>query len=145
MIAGPDGTPYAGGLYEFDIFLPLEYPRAPPLVHLRTTGGGKVRFNPNLYESGKVVKPPCLRNFCRAEEQWQPYKSTLLQVFISIQSMILIDVPYFNECVQCWLARRLSHNLLDQEWVPPTLAISGASCIIATSTSRTRAWRLSAG
>ena len=34
---------------------------------------------------------------CRAEEQWQPYKSTLLQVFISIQSMILIDVPYFNE------------------------------------------------
>ncbi|KAL1694785.1 hypothetical protein GGG16DRAFT_122140 [Schizophyllum commune] len=97
MIAGPDGTPYAGGLYEFDIFLPLEYPRTPPLVHLRTTGGGKVRFNPNLYESGKVCLSLLGTWPGSAEEQWQPYKSTLLQVFISIQSMILIDVPYFNE------------------------------------------------
>ena len=45
-------------------------------------------------------KSPRLRNFYRAEEQWQPYKSTLLQVFISIQSMILINVPYFNEYIQ---------------------------------------------
>lgn len=54
MIAGPEGTPYAGGLFEFDCFLPLEYPHKPPQVHLRTTGGGSVRFNPNLYNNGKV-------------------------------------------------------------------------------------------
>lgn len=54
MIAGPDGTPYAGGLFEFDCFIPLEYPHTPPLMHLRTTGGGSVRFNPNLYNCGKV-------------------------------------------------------------------------------------------
>lgn len=23
LIAGPEGTPYAGGLFEFDIFVPL--------------------------------------------------------------------------------------------------------------------------
>ena len=54
MIAGPDGTPYAGGLFEFDIFMPIEYPNSPPLMHLRTTGKGSVRFNPNLYNCGKV-------------------------------------------------------------------------------------------
>lgn len=54
MIAGPDGTPYAGGLFEFDCLIPLEYPHKPPLMHLRTTGGGTVRFNPNLYNCGKV-------------------------------------------------------------------------------------------
>jgi len=54
MIAGPDGTPYAGGLFEFDCFLPLDYPNRSPLMHLRTTGGGTVRFNPNLYNCGKV-------------------------------------------------------------------------------------------
>jgi len=54
MIAGPEGTPYEGGLFEFDCFMPLEYPNTPPLVHLCTTGGGTVRFNPNLYNCGKV-------------------------------------------------------------------------------------------
>lgn len=54
MIAGPEGTPYSDGLFEFDCFIPLEYPKVPPLMLLRTTGGGTVRFNPNLYNCGKV-------------------------------------------------------------------------------------------
>ncbi|KAH9932071.1 uncharacterized protein BXZ73DRAFT_46887 [Epithele typhae] len=54
LIAGPDGTPYAGGLFEFDAHIPLQYPHKPPLLHLRTTGRGAVRFNPNLYDNGKV-------------------------------------------------------------------------------------------
>lgn len=31
------------------------------------------------------------------EEQWQPYKSTIMQILISIQSMLLCSRPYFNE------------------------------------------------
>lgn len=54
MIAGPEGTPYSDGLFEFDVFLPLQYPNTPPLMTLRTTAGGRVRFNPNLYNNGKV-------------------------------------------------------------------------------------------
>ncbi|EMD42244.1 hypothetical protein CERSUDRAFT_147934, partial [Gelatoporia subvermispora B] len=96
MIAGPEGTPYAGGLFEFDCFIPLEYPHKPPLMHLRTTGGGTVRFNPNLYNNGKVCLSLLGTWPGRPEEQWSP-KSTLLQVVVSIQSMILIDLPYFNE------------------------------------------------
>lgn len=97
MIAGPEGTPYANGLFEFDCFMPLSYPKSPPKMHLRTTGNGCVRFNPNLYSSGKV----CLSLLGTwpggPNEGWAPYKSTLLQVLVSIQSMILIDLPWFNE------------------------------------------------
>jgi ubiquitin-protein ligase len=31
------------------------------------------------------------------EERWQPNKSTIMQILISIQSMLLCSRPYFNE------------------------------------------------
>lgn len=49
MIAGTEGTPYFGGLFEFDIFATENYPATPPQVRLITTANGRVRFNPNLY------------------------------------------------------------------------------------------------
>jgi Ubiquitin-conjugating enzyme len=55
--AGPEGTPYFGGCFFFDVFFPSEYPEVPPLMMLETTGGGKARFNPNLYADGKVRSP----------------------------------------------------------------------------------------
>ena len=50
LIAGPEGTPYYGGLFEFDIFAPDNYPAIPPVVQYITTAQGQIRFNPNLYE-----------------------------------------------------------------------------------------------
>ncbi|KAI0031247.1 hypothetical protein K488DRAFT_79164 [Vararia minispora EC-137] len=97
LIAGPVGTPYEGGLFEFDCFMPLRYPHIPPQMHLRTTGGGTVRFNPNLYSNGKVCLSLLGTWSGRPEEMWSPGRSTLLQVVISIQSMILTEFPYFNE------------------------------------------------
>ncbi|KAG5176482.1 ubiquitin-conjugating enzyme/RWD-like protein, partial [Tribonema minus] len=52
VITGPKDTPYQDGLFEFDIFLPAQYPNVPPQVQLITTGHGKVRYNPNLYACG---------------------------------------------------------------------------------------------
>ena len=97
MISGPDDTPYSHGLYIFDIFFPDNYPSAPPLVNLQTTGKGSVRFNPNLYNCGKVCLS--LLGTWRGEqgENWNANTSTLLQVLISIQSLILVPDPYFNE------------------------------------------------
>lgn len=37
----------------FDIFCPATYPKSPPQVWFCTTAGGKIRFNPNMYENGK--------------------------------------------------------------------------------------------
>lgn len=49
LISGPDDTPYENGLFEFDIWLPSRYPNAPPKACFLTTGGGTIRFSPNLY------------------------------------------------------------------------------------------------
>jgi hypothetical protein len=54
MIIGPVGTPYENGLFEFDIFCDEKFPNGPPRVRFKTTGGGRVSFNPNLYPDGKV-------------------------------------------------------------------------------------------
>jgi baculoviral IAP repeat-containing protein 6 len=79
-----------------DLFCILfaDYPQVPPSVHFMTTGGGKVRFNPNLYSSGKI----CLSLLGTWNGPgWIPGKSTLLQVLVSIQSLIFVQNPYYNE------------------------------------------------
>eukprot|EP00051_Salpingoeca_urceolata_P018226 m.254568 g.254568 ORF g.254568 m.254568 type:complete len:329 (-) comp19148_c0_seq9:22-1008(-) len=98
LISGPIGTPYAGGLFEFHVFVPDAYPEVPPLINLETTGGNQVRFNPNLYSCGKV----CLSllgtwHGGTKTSGWQQESSTLLQVLVSIQSLIMVEHPYFNE------------------------------------------------
>lgn len=67
------------------------------LIHLQTTGNNTVRFNPNLYEDGKVCLSILNTWRGRPEERWNPETSSLLQVIVSIQSLILVDEPYFNE------------------------------------------------
>jgi hypothetical protein len=54
LISGPVDTPYEGGFFLFDMSLPMDYPASSPAVTFLTTGGGAVRFNPNLYNCGKV-------------------------------------------------------------------------------------------
>lgn len=94
MIIGSEGTPYENGCFVFDVFVPHQYPNVPPNVQLTTTGNGTVRFNPNLYNCGKV----CLSLLGTWQGPgWDPKHSTLLQVFMSIQSLILVPDPYYNE------------------------------------------------
>ncbi|EJK73853.1 hypothetical protein THAOC_04503 [Thalassiosira oceanica] len=102
LITGPDGSPYANGCFMFDINLTSSYPKGSPKVIFLTTGGGRVRFNPNresprlcvFYNCGKV----CLSLLGTwSGPGWVPGQSTLLQVLISIQSLILVPDPYFNE------------------------------------------------
>jgi ubiquitin-protein ligase len=93
MITGPDGSPYSCGCFIFDIYLPPTYPNTPPKFKLLTTGGGRVRFNPNLYACGKV----CLSLLGTWTGPSWTQASTLLQVLVSIQSLILVEDPYFNE------------------------------------------------
>jgi ubiquitin-protein ligase len=94
VIIGPQGTPYENGMFEFDLFCPLEYPTVPPQMQIKTTGGGSVGFNPNLYSDGKV----CLSLLGTWQgETWKSGESTLLQVFVSIQAMIFNEEPWCNE------------------------------------------------
>lgn len=97
LIIGPDNTPYENGCFLFDIYIPDNYPSDPPLVNLQTTGYGKVRFNPNLYNSGKVCLSILNTWSGSQQEKWNKDTSTLLQVLVSIQSLIFVENPYFNE------------------------------------------------
>ncbi|KAF7035995.1 hypothetical protein CFC21_046759 [Triticum aestivum] len=93
-IVGPSGTPYHDGLFFFDVRFPPEYPRCPPKVYYHSGG---LRLNPNLYESGKVCLSLLNTWWGSGCEKWSKSNSTMLQVLISIQGLVLNDKPYFNE------------------------------------------------
>ena len=94
-MTGPEGSPYCNGMFFFDVFFPYNYPAVPPKMKIITTGRATFRFNANLYTNGKV----CLSLLGTWQGPgWEPSYSTLLQVLISIQAMILgIDEPIANE------------------------------------------------
>ncbi|XP_064478867.1 (E3-independent) E2 ubiquitin-conjugating enzyme UBE2O-like isoform X1 [Ornithodoros turicata] len=95
LIKGPTKTPYEDGVFLFDIQFPAEYPKAPPLVHYVSYCSD--RLNPNLYEGGKVCVSLLGTWGGKGTEVWSPKTSSLLQVLISIQGLILVSEPYFNE------------------------------------------------
>lgn len=61
------------------------------------TGDGQISFNPNLYSSGKVCLSLLGTWKGNAGENWDSRTSKMLQVLVSIQSLILVPEPYFNE------------------------------------------------
>ena len=88
IITGPSSTPYAHGLFTFDIYVPDSYPNVAPKVQLLTTGGGVMRFSPNLYANGKV----CLSLLGTwSGPKWDPGHSSILQILVSIQGLILVS------------------------------------------------------
>ncbi|KAJ6292541.1 hypothetical protein OIU78_024675 [Salix suchowensis] len=94
VIVGSNGTPYHDGLFFFDILLPPGYPHEPPLVHYRSGG---LRVNPNLYESGKICLSLLNTWTGSGSEVWNPESSSILQVLLSLQALVLNEKPYFNE------------------------------------------------
>ncbi len=97
IITGPKDTPYHNGLFEFHAYIPDGYPNVIPQVLLKTTDNNRVRFNPNLYANGKVCLSLLGTWSGEKGESWIPEISTFYQVLISIQSLILVEQPYFNE------------------------------------------------
>ena len=89
LISGTEDTPYEHGLYLFDIKLDPNYPNSPPKMTIKTTGGGLLRFNPNLYDSGYVCLSIINTWGGDPEEMWNPSYSTLMQVFLSIQALVM--------------------------------------------------------
>ncbi|XP_045823843.1 putative ubiquitin-conjugating enzyme E2 38 [Trifolium pratense] len=94
VIIGAAGTPYHDGLFFFDIQFPSDYPNNPPKIHYHSFG---FRLNPNLYTNG-VVCLSLLNTWSGKKcEKWDPSSSTILQVLVSIQALVLNEKPLFNE------------------------------------------------
>lgn len=94
VILGPAKTPYADGFFVFDIFLPPEYPNVAPQVLFISYGD---RLNPNLYDNGKVCLSLLGTWGGDSVETWNASTSTILQVLVSIQGLVLVSEPYYNE------------------------------------------------
>ncbi|XP_076325181.1 (E3-independent) E2 ubiquitin-conjugating enzyme UBE2O-like isoform X1 [Tachypleus tridentatus] len=95
MIKGPKRTPYEDGLFFFDVQLPADYPNNPPFCHYISYCSD--RLNPNLYEGGKVCVSLLGTWAGKGTEVWSSKTSNLLQVIVSIQGLILVAEPYYNE------------------------------------------------
>ena len=91
LIIGPKDTPYEDGLYYFTLNFPDTYPFTSPSAKFETING-EIRFNPNLYESGKV----CLSILGTWHgPKWSSIQ-TLKSVLLSIQSL-MNENPINNE------------------------------------------------
>ncbi|RMZ89328.1 hypothetical protein DV736_g3449, partial [Chaetothyriales sp. CBS 134916] len=97
LIIGPPDTPYENAPFLVDLALPPNYPTDPPVAYFHSWTSGLGRINPNLYEEGKI----CLSLLGtwpgkERKESWSQ-SSTLLQLVVSIQGLIMVKKPFFNE------------------------------------------------
>ncbi|KAL4437645.1 hypothetical protein ABPG74_017883 [Tetrahymena malaccensis] len=100
LITGPANTPFAYGIYVFDMFIPDDYPINPPKLNFQSTSKGTIRFSPLLPTDGRVCLS--LLNIHNGQqliesEQWSEYTSNITQVIQTIQNNILNSDLYFQE------------------------------------------------
>jgi ubiquitin-protein ligase len=96
LIIGAKDTPYENGFYLFNITFPEDYPNLPPIFNYETNFRN-IRFNPNLYTSGKVCIS-LLNTWSGAGvgEGWTP-SNNIMSVLNSIQAMVMNEFPLMNE------------------------------------------------
>ncbi|KAK3113648.1 hypothetical protein LTR53_008861 [Teratosphaeriaceae sp. CCFEE 6253] len=95
LIVGPPETPYEYGFFELDVKMPKDYPIKSPHVRAITTNGGRTRFNPNMYNEGKVCLSILGTWRGNPGEEWSSAQG-LESVLLSIQSLMSSN-PYENE------------------------------------------------
>ncbi|CAJ0747541.1 22213_t:CDS:10 [Entrophospora sp. SA101] len=97
LIFGPQETPYEDAPFLFDFSFPNNFPNEPPVAHFHSWTGGIGRINPNLYEEGKVCLS-LLNTWTGKDEteMWTPL-SSMLQLLISLQALVLNQSPWYNE------------------------------------------------
>lgn len=93
-IVGAAGTPYHDGLFFFDIAFPPDYPAHPPKVRHRSFG---LKLNPHLYGNGHVCLSLINTWTGKKCEKWNPSESTVLQLLVSIQGLVLTEKPVYDE------------------------------------------------
>ncbi|KIV79950.1 hypothetical protein PV11_07489 [Exophiala sideris] len=97
LIIGPRDTPYENAPFLIDLYLPEDFPDRPPTAHFHSWTSGLGRINPNLYEEGKI----CLSLLGTwsgkdESEKWSD-KATILQLLVSLQGLVFVKRPFYNE------------------------------------------------
>lgn len=109
LIAGPEGTPYAGGIFPASLTFPPDYPLSPPVMKFLCDV-----WHPNVYSNGEVCisilhapgEDP--HHYEQASERWSPIQSTE-KILISVMSMLAEpndESPANVEAAVMWRERR---------------------------------------
>ncbi|VDP15767.1 unnamed protein product [Onchocerca flexuosa] len=106
IIAGPEGSPFAGGVFKLELFLPEEYPMAAPKVRFMT----KI-YHPNIDKLGRI----CLDIL---KDKWSPALQ-IRTVLLSIQALLSApnpDDPLATDVAEQWKSNESDAIRIAQEW-----------------------------
>ncbi|KAK2831962.1 Ubiquitin-conjugating enzyme E2 1, partial [Arthroderma sp. PD_2] len=105
-IMGPEGSPFAGGVFFLDIHFPTDYPFKPPKVNFRTPV-----YHPNINSNGSI----CLDIL---RDQWSP-ALTISKVLLSICSMLTDpnpDDPLVPEIAHLYKKKDGEYERIARDW-----------------------------
>jgi len=106
IISGPSNSPYEGGIFKLELFLPEEYPMAPPKVRFLT----KI-YHPNIDRLGRI----CLDIL---KDKWSPALQ-IRTVLLSIQALLSApnpDDPLANDVAEMWKTNEVEALKTAKQW-----------------------------
>ncbi|KAJ4994357.1 Ubiquitin-conjugating enzyme E2 35 [Stagonosporopsis vannaccii] len=105
-IDGPSQSPYEGGIFKLELFLPDDYPMTPPKVRFLT----KI-YHPNIDRLGRI----CLDVL---KSNWSPALQ-IRTILLSIQALLGApnpDDPLANDVAQAWKENQAQAIATAREW-----------------------------
>ncbi|GMH33241.1 hypothetical protein BSKO_01075 [Bryopsis sp. KO-2023] len=106
MILGPQSSPYEGGAFKLELFLPEDYPMAPPKVRFLTR-----IYHPNIDKLGRI----CLDIL---KDKWSPALQ-IRTVLLSIQALLSApnpEDPLAEDVAKHWKDNEKEAIQVAKEW-----------------------------
>ncbi|KAJ2159607.1 ubiquitin conjugating enzyme Ubc7/UbcP3 [Coemansia sp. RSA 552] len=127
VFIGPEGTPYANGVFTATLDFPRDYPLNPPTMKFTTP-----MFHPNVYQNGvvciSILHPPGddPNHYESSSERWSPVQS-VEKILLSVISMISEpnDESSANvDAGKIWRDDRERYNKIVEDIVKGSLGIN---------------------
>jgi len=106
IFLGPEGSPFEGGVFKLELFLPEDYPMSAPKVRFIT----KI-YHPNIDKLGRI----CLDIL---KDKWSPALQ-IRTVLLSIQALLSApnpDDPLANDVAELWKVNEAEAIRNAKEW-----------------------------